>query len=185
LNDLLLMKFGGTSLGSAERIRVAARLAREQHARRPVAIVVSAMAKVTDLLLDSMRKAELGDQAALQANLQKLQDRHLETCRELLPKAPQENLLAGIRNLIAEFQRIAGGILMLGVRPLRSVDEAVVTGEKLSALLLAACLDSEGVPSAVVNGSDVIVTDAFFGNATPLMDPTCAKAREKLRPLLE
>jgi len=185
LNDLLLMKFGGTSMGSAERIRVAARLTREQHARRPVAIVVSAMSKVTDLLLDSMRKAELGDQAALQANLQKLQDRHLETCRELLPKAPQENLLAGIRNVIAEFQRIAGGILMLGVRPLRSVDEAVVTGEKLSALLLAACLDSEGVPSAVVNGSDVIVTDAFFGNATPLMDPTRAKAQEKLRPLLE
>jgi aspartate kinase len=179
------MKFGGTSMGSAERIRVAARLTREQHARRPVAIVVSAMSKVTDLLLDSMRKAELGDQAALQANLQKLQDRHLETCRELLPKAPQENLLAGIRNVIAEFQRIAGGILMLGVRPLRSVDEAVVTGEKLSALLLAACLDSEGVPSAVVNGSDVIVTDAFFGNATPLMDPTRAKAQEKLRPLLE
>ena len=185
MNDLLLMKFGGTSMGSAERIRVAARLTREQHARRPVAIVVSAMSKVTDLLLDSMRKAELGDQAALQANLQKLQDRHLETCRELLPKAPQENLLAGIRNVIAEFQRIAGGILMLGVRPLRSVDEAVVTGEKLSALLLAACLDSEGVPSAVVNGSDVIVTDAFFGNATPLMDPTRAKAQEKLRPLLE
>ena len=62
-SHLLVMKFGGTSMGSAERIDVAARLTTEQHAQRPVAIVVSAMSKVTDLLLDSLRKAEAGDEA--------------------------------------------------------------------------------------------------------------------------
>ena len=66
MNDLLVMKFGGTSMGSAERIRVAARISAEQHAKRPVVIVVSAMSKVTDLLLDSLRKAEAGDQADLE-----------------------------------------------------------------------------------------------------------------------
>src|SRR5689334_25303327 len=85
VNDLLVMKFGGTSMGSAERIRVAARLTAEQSARRPVVAVVSAMSKVTDLLLDSLRKAEAGDQADLDANLQKLAERHRECCRGLLP----------------------------------------------------------------------------------------------------
>ena len=64
-SGLLVMKFGGTSMGSAERIEAAASLTTEQHAKRPVAIVVSAMAKVTDLLLDSLRKAETGDEAGL------------------------------------------------------------------------------------------------------------------------
>ena len=62
MNDLLVMKFGGTSMGSAERIRVAARLITEQTSKRSVVVVVSAMSKVTDLLLDSLRKAEAGDQ---------------------------------------------------------------------------------------------------------------------------
>jgi aspartokinase len=62
------MKFGGTSMGSAERIKVAARLTAEQHSKRPVAIVVSAMSKITDLLLDSMRRAESGDEAGLDAS---------------------------------------------------------------------------------------------------------------------
>ena len=80
------MKFGGTSMGSAERIRVAARLTAEQSAKRPVVVVVSAMSKVTDLLLDSLRKAEAGDQADLDANLEKLSERHRECCRGLLPE---------------------------------------------------------------------------------------------------
>ena len=55
------MKFGGTSMGSAERIRVAAEICAEQMEQRPVVAVVSAMSKVTDLLLDTLRKAEAGD----------------------------------------------------------------------------------------------------------------------------
>ena len=69
MNDLLVMKFGGTSVGSAERMRVAARLAAEEQRKRPVAVVVSAMSKITDLLLDTMRHAEAGDHAGMEANL--------------------------------------------------------------------------------------------------------------------
>ena len=57
MKDLLIMKFGGTSVGSASRMKVSARLAAEQMPKRPVAIVVSAMSKITDLLLDTMRHA--------------------------------------------------------------------------------------------------------------------------------
>ena len=112
------MKFGGTSMGSAERIRVAARLTAEQRARGPVLIIVSAMSKITDLLLDSLRKAEAGDQSDLEINLRQLSARHVETCRNLLPLERQEAAQSGIAALIQEFTRIAKGMMMLGERPL-------------------------------------------------------------------
>ena len=69
LNDLLVMKFGGTSVGSAGRMRVAADLIAAESQKRPVAVVVSAMSKITDLLLDTMRHAEAGGRAGMEANL--------------------------------------------------------------------------------------------------------------------
>jgi len=185
LNDLLMMKFGGTSVGSAARMRVAARLAAGERAHRPVAIVVSAMSKITDLLLDAMRHAEAGDRAGLRRDVSTLRQRHEDACRELLPEARHAAVHAEIEKLIADFERIAGGMAMLNMRPPRSVDEAVATGERLSALLVSEYLKSEGVRAAAVDASTVIVTDAVFGNASPLMAPTRERARLRLLPLLE
>ena len=179
------MKFGGTSMGSAERIRIAARISAEQHRRRPVVVVVSAMSKITDLLLDTLRHAEGGDQAGLETNLATLRDRHEQTARELVPGDGQQELVEAIRTLLGEFQRIAQGIMMLGERPPRSVDEAVAIGERLSALMMATYLESQGIPARAVNAAGVIVTDPVFGNATPLLDPTRKKVQEILRPLLD
>ncbi|MFN7992782.1 MAG: aspartate kinase [Bryobacteraceae bacterium] len=185
MNDLLVMKFGGTSVGSAERMRVAAAIAAEQKQRRPVTMVVSAMSKITDLLLDTLRRAEAGDSAGMNANIAKLRERHIETCRELLPAGRQQAAEEGIGHLIAEFERIAGGIRLLGEMPPRSADEAVAIGERLSALLISEHLNSCGTPAQAVNAADVVVTDAVFGNASPLMEATRAKAAGRLLPLLE
>ena len=179
------MKFGGTSVGSADRMRVAARLAADERKKRPVAVVVSAMSKITDLLLDTMRHAEAGDLSGMEANLDKLRARHEEACQALLPETRQAAVMAGIHGLVEEFERIARGMAMLGERPPRSVDEAVAIGERLSALLVSEHLNAEGTPAAAVNARDVVVTDAVFGNASPLMEPTREKARAHLLPLLE
>ena len=185
MNDLLVMKFGGTSVGSAERIQAACRILSEESRRRPVVAVISAMAKVTDLLLDTLRWAEAGEEEDVRASLSKLRERHLTTCRQLLPEAERAPVERAIEQIVGEFQRIATGILMLGERPPRSVDEAVAVGERLSVLLVSAYLNSQGVRAEAVNGAEVIVTDAVFGNATPLMQPTRARAQARLRPLLE
>ncbi len=185
MRDLLVMKFGGTSMGSAERIRVAAGISAGERRLRPVLSVVSAMSKVTDLLLDTLRHAEAGDDAGVETNLKKLHVRHSETCRDLLPPGKQEEALAGIESLIADFRRIANGIRMLGERPPRSVDEAVAIGERLSALLMAAYLESQGTRARAINAAEIIVTDAVFGNADPLMRPTCEKALRALAPMIE
>lgn len=172
-------------MGSAERMKIAAGICRDQAAKRPVVCVVSAMSKITDLLLDSLRKAEAGDRADLQVNLNTLRDRHVEACRGLLPEAAQPKASEEIGELIGEFERIANGVLLLGERPERSVDEAIAIGERLSALLLATYLEAAGTPAQAINASSVVVTDAVFGNASPLMDPTREKCAQALRPLLE
>ena len=180
------MKFGGTSMGSAERMKVAAGICSEQASKRPVVCVVSAMAKVTDLLLDSLRKAEAGDRADLDINLKALRERHTAACNELLPEgAPRVAVLGEVDMLLSEFGRIANGVLMLGERPPRSIDEAIAIGERLSAVLLAAYLESEGIRAAATNASRVIVTDAVFGNASPLMDATRERCVALLLPMLK
>jgi aspartate kinase len=174
------MKFGGTSMGSAERIRAAAALVLEQHVHRPVAVVVSAMSKVTDLLLDTMKHAEAGDQAGVTRNVGALRAKHLDAARDLDVDAAGK-----IEELIAEFERIVSGMLLLGDRPARSVDEAVAIGERLSTVLLSAYFRKVGFAAEAVNAAEVIVTDAMFGNASPLMDLTAVKAAAKVKPLLD
>lgn len=185
MKDLLVMKFGGTSMGSAERIRAAADICINARKERPVVVVVSAMSKITDLLLDTLRTAEQGHSAEVEVNGKKLEARHVETCRQLLPEPACSQAICETGNLVGEFQRIAHGMLILGERPPRSVDEAVAVGERLSAMILASYLNVKGHPATAINSAEVLVTDDEFGNATPLMELTRAKAVEKLIPLCE
>jgi bifunctional aspartokinase / homoserine dehydrogenase 1 len=189
LKNVLIMKFGGTSMGSAERIRAAAGIIGTEMAVRPVCVVVSAMAKITDLLLDTLRHAELGDRENVERNLEALLERHTQACEELFdgPAAAQsrEQALSDVRFLVAEFNRIAGGILMLGTRPPRSVDEAVAIGERLSSAMLARYLEATGVPAASINAAELVVTDAVFGSASPQIEQTRAKCQVRLEPLVE
>src|SRR3984957_15450070 len=185
MNNLLVMKFGGTSMGSAERIRVAATICAEQKARRPVLAVVSAMSGFTDLLLGALRHAEADDEAGIESSIQSLSERHEKTCHELLREPARcDRAMAGIRELISDFRRIAHGMLMLGDRPPRSVDEAIAIGERLSALMIAEYLEASDVSARAINAADVIVTDAVFGNATPIMEVTRRKAAAVIAPLL-
>lgn len=183
MTNLLVMKFGGTSMGSAQRIAAAAHLTMAQ-AGRPIVVVVSAMSKVTDLLLTTLRLAAAGDREGMEENLAKLAERHVTACRELLPETAQRAELANVHALLNEFSRIAQGMLLLGERPPRSVDEAIAIGERLSASLMAAYLQSEGIDAEAVNAHKLIVTDDNFGNASPLMPPTREKAMRRLQPML-
>jgi aspartate kinase len=185
MSELLVMKFGGTSMGSAERIRCVAEICANERKKRPIVVVVSAMSKVTDLLLDTLRAAETGRSVEVEANLKLLESRHVETCRRLLPEPACSTAICEVGIIAGEFKRIAHGMLILGERPPRSIDEAVAIGERLSSMILAAYLNSTGSPATAINAAEIITTDADFGNANPLMAETAEKAREKLLPLTE
>ena len=184
MTNLLVMKFGGTSVGSAARIKASAALVAAEAAKRPVVAVVSAMSKITDLLLEITRHAEAGDDAGMQRGVDQLRARHLETIAELLPEADRLPVTAAVEELLMEFQRITSGMRMLGQRPPRAVDEAIAIGERLSILLVAAYLRTQGVGAAPVNAAELIVTDAVFNNASPLMAATAEKSQARLGAML-
>ena len=185
LENLLVMKFGGTSVGSAARMKAACDLIAIQAAKRPVVAVVSAMSKITDLLLDTARMAETNDPEAMDRNLTNLSTRHLEAAKELIPAAELDRVNGEIADLVGEFHRIVSGMQMLGYRPARAVDEAIAVGERLSALLVSEHLRSRGLAAEAVNSAEAIVTDAVFNNASPIMDATREKAQARLLPVLE
>ncbi len=185
MKALLVMKFGGTSMGSAERIRAAARIVSDEGKKRPVLTVVSAMSGITDLLIDTLKHAEVGDVEGMQKNLSELERRHVATCEELLSESGRTTTLEAIAKTIADFRRIVQGIHMLGERPPRSVDEAIAFGEHLASMLMAAYLRSEGFESDAVNCREIVVTDAVFGSASPILEPTRQRARQRLLPLLD
>ena len=189
MENLLVMKFGGTSVGSAARMKAAADLIATHAAHRPVTAVVSAMSKITDLLLDTTRLAETSlaepeQQTGIDRNLALLTKRHLEAANELVPADALERVNAQITDLVGEFRRIVSAMQMLGYRPLRAVDEAIAVGERLSALLISEHLLSRGIAAEAVNAAHAIVTDAVFNNASPLMDATREKAQARLLPIL-
>lgn len=184
MRNLLVMKFGGTSVGSADRMKAACSLIAGVASDRPVVVVVSAMSKITDLLLDTTRHAEAGDEAGVDRNLNQLRNRHLEALAGLVPPAGQARVASEIEEIIADFRRVVNGMQMLAYRPPRAVDEAIAVGERLSALLIAEHLKATGVVAEAVNAAQVIVTDSVFNNASPLMGPTQEKANARLMPLL-
>ncbi len=184
-NHVLVMKFGGTSVGSAKAISSAAGLIAGQAGHRQVAVVVSAMSEVTDLLLATLEAGSRRDSEAVERGLARLREMHFAACEELLPPDRHASVRERMNGILDAFDRVARGMLLLMERPLRAVDRAAPTGERLSALLLCEALQAARIESARVSGDELIVTDSVFGGANPLFDETAANAESILRPLLD
>ena len=116
-----VMKFGGTSVGDASRIRSAAGIAAEAAKQRSVVVVVSAMSGVTNTLIAAAGKSASGDEAAAEALTEALQKKHHETI---------EKLISGIemrRELLSEIDALidrADWNLLPGMRAPRRVISA-------------------------------------------------------------
>jgi len=181
---VIVMKFGGTSVGSAERIEGVARLVRERLPRRPI-VVVSAFARVTDTLIQAARLAEArdGGHARLTAELR---ERHESVVRALVqePQARQR-LLDYVSALTNELATLCTAVQQLGELTPRSLDAVSALGERLSFQIVAQALAERGVPADAVDAREILVTDEGFGRATPDFDATGTRARERLLPLVE
>ena len=182
---VLVMKFGGTSVGSPEAIARAARLIAVQARKRRVAVVVSAMADVTNWLLEGLEAASQGDSAAVDEIYGRIRAKHLNACAELFSPSKSAEMCKRMDVILEGFKRTAEGMLLLRERPPRAVDYAAPTGERMSAVLLSEVLTSAFVASIPVHGDDLIVTDAVFGGATPLLEETETAVEAVLRPVLD
>lgn len=180
---LIVMKFGGTSVGSAERMANVADLVREHAASAEVAVVVSAMGGVTDMLIRAATEASRGDREHWKGVRQELARRHREVADQLLSAGEQAVVLPRLAEQVAYFENLCSGFSLVREVTPRAMDALSSLGELMSSSLIAAILRSKGQPSEAVDAMDCIVTDESFGNATPLFDETDARTSERLAPL--
>ncbi len=184
--DTLVMKFGGTSVGSAEAINQAAALVQEHVARwKRMVVVVSAMSGVTDALIRSARAAELGDDATYRAVINELRNRHHDVVCQLLPQGGERvQLLATVDRLMEELSSFCYSVHILGELTPRALDAISSLGERINARTFSAVLRQRGLRSEAIDATQLIITDDNFQNAAPLMETTRARVSEQLAPML-
>ncbi|MCB8947148.1 MAG: aspartate kinase [Ardenticatenaceae bacterium] len=186
----LVMKFGGTSVGSAQAMRETAVLIQNTKKQwgQTVAIV-SAMGskpvKVTDLLLQGAHSAANGDGETYQQLADQLRGIHYEAIDGLLtPEGERQQILAENGRFIDRFSDLCQAVNVLGELSPRALDTIGGMGEQMSARILAAYLRQAGTPAEAIDATELIVTDSNFQNATPLFEATKQKTEARLRPLL-
>lgn len=184
--SLVVMKFGGTSVGSAERIRQAATIV-QQHARRghAVVVVVSALSKVTDLMLSVLNSSRLGNGKEMEEGFEQLRLRHEQTLSELCAGESKKKVAAEVQATLNRLQEFCSALLLLGSATPQVLDMVLPLGEQMSAHLFTSCLRELGANAAFVNSAQVLVTDDKFGDASPDMEATRRQCREVINPILK
>ncbi len=171
------MKFGGTSVGSAARIREVARIVQSRQGSKRV-VVVSAMAGVTNSLFEMAEAARNHDLDRAVQLLSKIEQVHLEACRTLEIATPE--VIGKIKEIIENLQRRVHGIDLLGELSPRTMDEIASAGERLSSILVAGFMDCP-----LLDARKVIRTDSHFGGARPRLASIKKFAALNVVPLLE
>ena len=175
----LVMKFGGTSVADAERMRQCARLVKDRTAKDRVTVVVSALDGVTEELLALADAAGAGNGIALSAHLRELRRKHAEAATALGDPSLPDALMDGL-------DRLTGGIAAVGEATPRSRDAVLSFGERTSALLFRKALEDEGVRARPFTGQEAgLVTDDSFGEAEPLAELSFYQIAATLQPVLD
>ncbi|MFN2138737.1 MAG: aspartate kinase [Candidatus Promineifilaceae bacterium] len=187
----LVMKFGGSSVGSSAAMRETASLIIDtRQTWGPVVVVASGMGsspvKVTDLLLNGAQAALAGDQVAYQVLAQEMGRVHDEAIDGLLePDDEREAVRAEIKTFIDHYIALCDAVRVLGELTPRALDAVSGMGEQMSVRILAAYLRQLGHPAQAVDATELITTDSQFQSANPLVAETQVRTQARLLPLIE
>jgi bifunctional aspartokinase / homoserine dehydrogenase 1 len=183
---ILVMKFGGTSVGSVEAMAQVVDIVRQACGEWPgVVVVASALNGVTNLLLDSAARSALGDREAYRPAAAELIKRHTEIIQALVKDTGQAAILEQeIRGLVDDFSSRCQAIAVLGEATPRALDSIAGMGERMCVQLLAVALNTTGTPAQAVEATRLIVTDDTFQSAHPDIEATMLRTRQALQPLI-
>lgn len=183
---MIVIKFGGTSVGETTRLRQAIEIVAAQRERRPV-VVVSALAGVTNQLVAATEAAAAGRFDEALELVTRIRERHEESGFALIGQKIDfyESFTAQLGRQIEQITSILRGVALVGETSPRAKDLVVALGEKLSSVLFSYAMRTKTLTGIHVDSGDVIVTDDRFGEATPLMPETTTAAARVLLPELE
>lgn len=175
-----VFKFGGASVNSAEAVSNMASIVARQLESGPLAVVVSAMGKTTNLLERLVPGVTPPDE---QADLwAQLTDYHCDIVRRLLPGDPSAE--ADVRRLVAELRDVCNGLVPSDLQYNFNYDQVVSYGELISTTIVARYLQSRGVDAHWLDARQLIVTDNHFREGRVCWEPTRSRVRQAVGDVL-
>lgn len=179
---MIVMKFGGTSVGSAERMLEVVQLVKQATVKSTPVVVLSAMSGVTNSLIAGAEAAAAGNFNESLHQADAIWLKHLEAMKAI---SAGPELLSEIEEKIAELVVTYKGIAAVGELSKRSLDTVSGFGELLSSTIVAWIAQSQGVSCTWLDARKFMVTDDTYGRANPIWGQLVPSAREALLPLLE
>jgi aspartokinase/homoserine dehydrogenase 1 len=169
LTDTLVMKFGGTSVGDLTAIRQAAAIvAHNRMDRKHIVVVTSALAGVTNLLMDSAQAASKGKSAVYRKAVKEIERKHTAILEGLhLEQTVHNQVKDKLDGQIKAFSNLCQAIAILGEASPRALDAIGSIGERMSVQLLWAAIEQMGMAARVVDAAELIVTDDHYQSAHP------------------
>jgi aspartate kinase len=183
-NDVVVVKFGGTSVQDEAAIRRLIAIVRSKRGVQPV-VVVSALAKVTDQLLDAGKAASSGHLGAALAAARDIYVRHEHLADQLLSHSAYGALDRELRGCFRALEMLLLELEAAGELSRRQQDQLLGFGECFSSQLIKSALCEDGMKASHVDARTCIVTDGKHGQASPVWDVTNDRLRQTLTPLLE
>ncbi|NJL55479.1 hypothetical protein HC928_10025 [bacterium] len=185
----LVMKFGGSSVGTSMGLTQVVSIALQEHERWDrVVIVVAALEGVTDALIEAARLAELNNRRGYRRIAATIRTRHIALI-EQLPLGSNERiaLQADIDRLLFDMLDICQTMAdpKTEAQIPRKTDAIIGVGERLAARIIAALLRQNNIRGVAIDSEGIIVTDATPGHAIPDMAATCQRINTYLLPMLE
>ncbi|WP_212003425.1 bifunctional aspartate kinase/homoserine dehydrogenase I [Chitinophaga sp. HK235] len=160
-----VLKFGGTSVGSAKAIDQVCDILKKHKPAGRFAIVVSALGGTTDKLIRCGQLAGQG-QEQYKSVLQEIETRHLDTIRELFPITAQSGMISQLKKKLNSLENLCDGIFQVGELSARSLDKIMSYGELISCVIVAEKLKQLGFSATCKDSRELIITDSNFGHAT-------------------
>jgi aspartate kinase len=185
VKDVVVMKFGGTSVEDDAAIQRLINIVRGRLEQSRPVVVVSALAKVTDQLLEAGNAAALGQLGSALESVRKLHVRHDQLAAELVAGEPFHALDRELRVLFKELESLLVEIALLRQLGLEAKDQLLGFGECVSSLLVAGALREAGIDSSHLDSRRCIVTNDRHGQAFPLWELTSQRMFENAGPLLQ
>jgi aspartate kinase len=183
-DDVVVMKFGGTSVEDTAAVERVIAIVRSRMNLQPV-IVVSALAKVTDQLLEAGKAAANGRLGAALALAGDIFVRHEYVADEVVSAPRLSGLERELRGMVQQLETALVELDRSRAFDAQAQDHLLGFGECLSSFLVTAALCEAGLSAVHVNARECIITDARFGQASPLWDETDQLLHSTLVPLLE
>ncbi len=173
------MKFGGTSVGSAESLKTVVEIIRGQC--EPVVAVFSAFSGITNKLSECLELASVKDDKYMYV-LEEIEKRHVEMATQLLKPESALNFIGKIKQLKARLTEILGGISNIGEITLRSTDLVLGFGEQMSVQIIYAVMAENFVNVRHIDARSIIFTKLINGVERVETETTGNAIREKLLP---